>query len=75
MAHVMMRRKSKRRTKRQMRETALKASRKQLDLDEKAKDFLAAALPGCKKKPVTLTMGYVWDDGRLWLGGNAVERE
>lgn len=71
----MTRRKSKRRTKRQMREAALKASRKQLDIDERAKDFLAAALPGCKRKPVTLAGGYAWDDGRLWLGGNAVERE
>lgn len=54
-----------------MREAVLK----QAPLTDKAKDVLAAALPGCKRKPVTLTMGYVWDDGRLWLGGRAVESE
>lgn len=64
----MMHRKSKRRTKRQMREAVLKKA----PLTDKAKDFLAAALPGCKKKPVTLAGGYVWDDGKLWLGGRAV---
>lgn len=62
--------KSKRRTKRQMREAMLKTSR-----EDKAKDFLAAALPGCKRKPVTLAGGYVWDDGHLWLGGRAVEND
>lgn len=65
----MMRRKSKRRTKRQIRAGLTVSTTTAV---ERVKDFLATALPGCKQKPVTLAGGYVWDDGHLWLDGLAV---